>query len=254
MIDPLKKPLYGNCVIVSPDNQILCRTNQKKIDWYIERNLADYVEGTEIPTIRLRFEPSGRKRANHPYTSAKKENICVCCGSNQNLTRHHVVPYSFRKFFPLEIKDHAVHDVLLLCINCHEKYESIATDFKKKLSNDYNIPLSGKGCSIIESAYSVAAAGHALINFRDKIPKDRQKILEDRLRVFFKKDEITEEDCRFASEVKPIVKNKDFVPFGKYIIEQFPDIMEFIVMWRTHFVENMKPQHLPDFWSVDNEL
>jgi hypothetical protein len=133
MTQHLKKPLYGNCLIIAPDGQPLCRTNQKKLDWYLERNLADKVEGTDCPTIKLKFEPSGRKGACHPYLISKKHNRCVCCASEKKITRHHVVPYWFRKFFPTELKEHMLHDVLPLCVKCHQKYEDSALELKKEL-------------------------------------------------------------------------------------------------------------------------
>lgn len=255
MTQHLKKPLYGNCLILAPDDKPLCRTNQKKLNWYLNKNLAVVVEGMDCPTIRLKFEPSGRKGADHPYLIAKKENRCVCCASEDQITRHHVVPYGFRKFFPKELKEHMLHDVLPLCVECHEKYETIAFEFKKELAKLHDTSLLGKGCYTDKSLYSVRNAGNSLYYHFDKMPVARREFLLDKLRDYYNKEEISKDDMLNAAKINPEVQTEQYVPFGKFIVDQYvDDMLSFIVMWRQHFVDHMKPKYLPDFWSVNYQL
>jgi hypothetical protein len=240
-------------MIVAPDGQPLCRTNQKKLDWYLERGLATQVEGTSCPTIRLNFEPSGRKGADHPYHTAEKANRCVCCAGEDRITRHHVVPYGFRKFFPRELKEHTLHDVVPLCVICHEKYESSAFELKKELASRYNISLLGKGCHTDKSLYAIRGAGNALAYHHDKMPTARRETLLKKLRAFFNKEDITREDMLKAAKVDPMVQTDEYIPFGKYIIDQF-DLQEFVVMWRQHFLDHMQPQFMPEFWDVNHRI
>lgn len=39
----IKKPVYGNCSILSPDGLKLCNCDQQKIKWYLSKGLADLV-------------------------------------------------------------------------------------------------------------------------------------------------------------------------------------------------------------------
>jgi len=55
----LKKPIYENCQILAPDGEILCKCDRKKVEWYLDRDLADLVKEDPL-TARLKFEPSGR--------------------------------------------------------------------------------------------------------------------------------------------------------------------------------------------------
>jgi hypothetical protein len=47
------------------------------------------------------------------------------------------------------------------------------------------------------------------------------------------------------------VRSPDYVPFGKYVVDRLDDLAGFVLMWRTHFLEVMKPQFMPDYWKVD---
>lgn len=251
----LKEPLYGNCLILAPDGQPLCRTNRKKLDWYLERNLADWVADEKCPTIKLRFEPSGRKGAAHPYLTAEKQNRCVCCAGTKQITRHHVVPYGFRKFFPVELKEHMLHDVLPLCVACHERYEDSALELKRELAKRYNISLVGKGGDINKSLFAIRGAGNALYYHSEKMPPARREALTDKLRVYYNQDEITREDMLKATKLNPMAPTAEFIPFGKYVVEQYAnDMLGFMIMWRQHFVDHMKPQYLPEFWDVHHQL
>ncbi len=246
-------PLYGNCVITAPDGQALCRTSEEKIRWYLDRNLGEVV--SENPTtLRLFFEPKGRDGADHPYTTAEKHNICVVCGTDQDITRHHVVPRCFRKHFPMKRKEHAIHDVLILCINCHNEYENHAFEFKKKIAEDMNIPIGGCGYHVDKSYFSVRTAGHALLESGDKIPEPRKTELLNRLRDFFEKEDITVEDMKRASGLKSVIIDPSFKSFGQAVVERLENIDDFVQQWRRHFIEVMKPKHLPAFWSVDYKL
>ena len=73
-------------------------------------------------TVRLNFEPAGRSsgRAGGYYCNPKT-NICVVCGTDESSLRKYIVPHEYRKFFPDVMRDHQSHDVLLMCLGCHQK-------------------------------------------------------------------------------------------------------------------------------------
>jgi len=137
-----KGPVYENCTILAPDGQILCTVDRKKLNWYVRRGLADYVN-EEQTEIKLRFEPKGRfgivngqegigdepahvdstdtemQQREHFYTTFKL-NRCVVCGAEKNLARYNLVPSCYRAFLPA-VRQPGSHDVLLLCIPCHHR-------------------------------------------------------------------------------------------------------------------------------------
>jgi hypothetical protein len=239
-------PLYGNCVIEAPDGQPLCRTSQHRIEWYLTRNLGEIVCENPV-TLRLLFEPQGRDRARHPYTLAEKANVCVVCGSESEITRHHVVPRCFRKYFPLHLKNHAMYDVLILCVDCHNDYEFHAYKFKEIIAKEMGISLNEKP-EIDPLFCGVKTAAHALFTSFDKIPEPRKTFLLNKLRDFFGKQEITMEDIVIVNN--SVKTTKKVKTYGQMVVERLSDIREFILRWRRHFVETMKPRYLPAFWEI----
>lgn len=253
MTRPLKKPLYDNIIALAPDGAALCRCNQKKAEWYLQRDLAEIVSDDPI-TIRLKFEPKGRGHAGDEFYLSQKFNVCVVCGTTEDHTRHHVVPYCFRQHFPEKTKRHNSHDICLLCTTCHDEYEVFADKLKTQLSATYGVPFIGRGFVLDRNLYQVKRHGSALKKYIERIPKDRIKVLEETLRNFFKKDEITREDIERAARVRPFVKSKDYVKFGKCIVESVKDLEEFVIMWRKHFLSCMKPQYMPEYWSIERKV
>ena len=49
------------------------------------------------PTVKLRFEPSGRPGKDREYYLAEKENKCVVCGKEDGYIRKNVVPHEYRR-------------------------------------------------------------------------------------------------------------------------------------------------------------
>lgn len=43
----------------------------------------------------------------------------VVCGTSTGLLRHNIIPHLYRQLFPLRMKSHSSHDVVLLCAVCH---------------------------------------------------------------------------------------------------------------------------------------
>ena len=132
------------------------------------------------------------------YHKQKIENKCVCCGQSTNLTRHHVVPYMYRKNFHNKFKDHSHHDVLPVCYECHRKYELEADNYKLELAYQYGVPIN------IES-----------MSYKSKQELDNERILKARyiIQQFFDEDnhvnlpsEKLEELSKLAIQ-RPVVLN-----------------------------------------------
>jgi hypothetical protein len=244
----LKTPQYENCEILSPHGELMFRCCQKKARWYLDRNLGVKVKEEPL-TVQLTFTPKGRGHIDDPYFLQKMENRCVVCGSTDSLTRHHIVPYCYRRFFPDDMKNHRSYDVMSLCIPCHHAYENSATELKQKLAIQYSAPVSGTGHKYDRSLARAKGAARALLDHKDTMPAERQEELIIRLRDYLQA-EPTEVLLTELIDKDP----HDFcnyVHHGKIVIGAVQDINAFIQQWREHFVYQMKPQYLPSNWSVD---
>lgn len=245
------RKIYGNCRVLSPDGILMFLCEEKRINWYIERKLADKINDNPI-TIKFNFKPNGLGNNDKPYGLIEMSNKCVICGSEEFLTRHHVVPICYRRYFPLKYKSKNHHDVLAVCFDCHEKYEVKAFELKRRLAEEYNAPLDGildksmegKGAKII--GYS-----RLLLSDNSKfVPKNRLEEIRSVMFDHFGR-EYTEKDLIETSLLKTTMCKKTH---GEIVVSKLDSIQEFIEMWRTHFVESNDCKCLPDKWRVNNVI
>ncbi|KAG0747487.1 hypothetical protein G6F16_008570 [Rhizopus arrhizus] len=248
------------------------RCNEKKVQWYLQRKLATTLE-SEPNAIRLNFEAKGDGHKPGDYMIEERTNVCVSCGKMDHLTLHHVVPDMYRQWMPLVIKSKSSRDLLLLCKQCHTDYEVHATTLKKQFAKRFDIPLEGKGWVDLPEHRKARKAASALLKASDKIPKDRQLVLEMVIKNFWKENYENEtvdwqtvlKEC---SEIKDHFKGPDFIEHGNSAIQQltqnhivdengldfWPDLERFIKEWRQHFLDHMKPKYLSKLWSVEGEI
>ena len=92
-------------------------------------------------TVQLNFEPSGRPGAEDSYYLNFKNNICVVCGSDHSYMRKNIVPHDYRRYFPLVMKDHHSHDIVLMCPDCHCLSNYHDDRLRKELATNYDAPL-----------------------------------------------------------------------------------------------------------------
>lgn len=246
-ISPIQKEVYQNYLFLHPDGTEMFRCSFQLASWYLKKNLAVQVSED---TYQLLFEPKGKGRGkDNPFYLEKLKNICVVCGSEDHLSRHHIVPYCYRRYFPLELKNKDNYDVLMVCIDCHEKYELSGWELKKQLEVKYDASVNGVGLQKpLKELINISSAAYALMNYGAKIPEPRKselnKIVEDYLG-----RELAPEDL--AGLQKLARTNSDqFISHGQLVVEQLDNITEFEELWRQHFVDVMKPKFLPEHWRV----
>lgn len=108
---------------------------------YIRRDLAKLVEENP-PAIILLFEPKGRPEdEDNDFYIQSKKNICVGCGEGNHYLRYRIIPSCYRMHFPEHLKSHRSHDIVLLCVDCHEIAHSAAEKYKRKIAAEFGIPL-----------------------------------------------------------------------------------------------------------------
>ena len=239
----------------------MCYCARRKVDWYLSRNLANIV--SENPTVfQLKFQPKGKGYSLYPELITKRFNICVVCGDTDplNLTKHHCVPSRYRKLFPHQYKARASHDIVPLCPDCHEKYErSVATrEIEKSICEEIGVETISPEDEEYNRKFRTIALAKNIIKYGESIPTKRLSELEQKIKSVFNIPNITK------SELKKLIKETKLEP-GLYRLSQKSNwdkavknhlkthdaIDIFIKRWRQHFVDTMKPQFLPDFWSVD---
>jgi len=241
------RKIYGNYKVFSPEGHLMFRCDQKKANWYLSRDLADLMETF---TIQLKFEPKGLGNHNKVYGLTEMDNKCVVCGSNEFLTRHHVVPICYRRFFPINIKSHNFHDVLSLCAGCHEKYEKYAYNNRLKIADEYDVPINGELFNN-KDFLKVRRLSSCLVDGAyPNIPKWRIKEIKTEVKGYFGWKRITKRRIQDIIDIKVKVYNRTH---GEVVISKLVDINTFIKDWRRNFIQNMDCKYLPKNWSVENE-
>ncbi|XP_020234215.1 protein RRP6-like 3 isoform X2 [Cajanus cajan] len=208
-----KSPVYHNCRIYANDGRLLCYCDQRKLEWYLSRDLAKLVD-EEPPAIMLLFEPKGRPEdeGNDFYIQSKK-NICVGCGEGNHYLRYRIIPSCYRIHFPEHLKSHRSHDIVLLCVDCHEVAHAAAEKYKRKIAVEFGIPLylrrvvhPGQGADeqIEERGVSplqLRTAAMALLRHGPRMPVNRREELTEIVRRYYGGRDISDEDLERALQV-----------------------------------------------------
>lgn len=248
----LKNKPYGNCKVQSLQGKHIFNCDEKKCKWYLDRNLADVVQKEPL-VIRFNFITNGDGHINDKFYLQERDNKCVCCGSFEGLNKHHIVPRTYRKHFPDNVKNHSAYDVLPLCHKCHEAYETHANMFKRELIKEFGITEE----NAVITDYDILAmnkAAMALLNCEDDMSTERFHELMDIMKEFYDRDEITRDDLIMVAEREYVTPNPDYKPASLRIVEKLGSIEEFVIRWRKHFIAHTNPQYMPDYWYVDRPL
>lgn len=244
------KQMYGNWSVLHPTGVLIFRCGHQRADWYLKRNLAVKLDDS---TIQLTFEPKGFGHAGtsaEEYYLTTKKNQCVVCGSSDDLTKHHVVPHAFRKFFPIELRSRSSHDVLLVCIKHHDEYEAHASKLKDELFSSLG---GNEACGISAEERDLLKTLRligALQREDSKIPQERVNSIRRQLDDIFGRPCDLEADAqRSLNRLNEIRAGRTDTRYQKVI--STVEIDNFVKLWRDHFVSTMNPKFLPAGWSVD---
>uniref|UniRef100_A0A6V7LYJ6 Exonuclease 3'-5' domain-containing protein 2 n=1 Tax=Bracon brevicornis TaxID=1563983 RepID=A0A6V7LYJ6_9HYME len=266
-----KEPLYDNCYLQAPDGETLCTCDRKKAEWYVKKGLGLIVIAEPL-TVRLNFEPSGRAHGQvGQYYTQVKVNQCVVCGSRDKFIKKNVVPKEYRKYFPLVMKAHQSHDVLLLCPTCHEISNKHDLDFRRHLASIYDAPLS-QSLPLTRSDHNhqkrkFLSAVNAL-KANPALPLQRKKELEARVLEYsstiqqnsnYDENENIDNDTPLkstgptplSSPLQARVKSHG-LKVVEYFINSEGGLVALETMWREHFLASMRPKYLPKLWSVSH--
>lgn len=259
-----------NWKVFHPNGKHMFTTSKRKADWYLRKADAIIIGVNEI---QLTKTPKGEGFAdNEIFGLLPRINQCVVCASIDQLQRHHVVPYHYRKFMPIDYKSRNHHDVVLICRKHHEEYEMIAKDYKTCIARKYNVGTieelnNAYITTVVERLrrkFKISKLLSTIIDGFNDIPITKIDYIGNELTTMLKFNVLDKGfdeldmirrkiDKSIAKEKRDVLRIDDFY-HGKAVIKQFvthADFEIFIKGWRTHFVESMNPQYMPEGWSID---
>jgi len=226
---------YENMKRLSIDGEFDCYTNIKRMNWFLDRNLAVVIDDD---TYQLTFITKGNGNADRSdFYKEPLENICVECGTYDDLTKHHVVPSQYRKLLPIEYKSRSSFDIVIMCDTCHNKYELEADKLTKHLI------VKNKIVDRSATGGKVKRFRSVLRNHSDKLPEHRMTQITN-----FLIDELND-------SIENIMSDKydslTFPTTAELIMEKVINYEDFIITWREHFLEHVDPQHISQVWIDD---
>jgi len=234
--------------MLAPDGELIGKIGYKRTQWYLRKNLAILI--SENPTIiQLKFEPKGRGSVGDLFYLSNRENKCVVCGceDKNNLTKHHIIPYCFRRCLPDFIKRHTSHDIIMLCEKCHNKYERFATQRKHELADQYKV--SRTVIRFVDKKL-LKAKKYATILLKNEV-FDISDNMYLYLMKFTNRNIISKKHLVKMSVTNPYKIRIYGISYAKEIVKKIEDLDVFIVDWRKHFINTMNPRFMPKFWDVN---
>ncbi|GAB4825189.1 Protein RRP6-like 3, variant 2 [Ancistrocladus abbreviatus] len=211
-----KAPVYHNCRIYASDGRLLCYCDRRKLEWYLHRKLAKLVEENP-PAIMLLFEPKGRPEdEDNDFYIQSKKNMCVGCGEKNHYLRYRIIPSCYRMHFPEHLKSHRSHDIVLLCVDCHEVAHAAAEKYKRQIAAEFGIPLfvrkvADPGQSQVKSEIpssvmldegvsplQLRTAAMALLRHGPRMPSKRRQELIEIVKLYYGGREVSQEDLERA--------------------------------------------------------
>ena len=172
------------------------------------------------------------------------------------------MPHEYRKYFPAVMKDHQSHDVLLLCVSCHQQSNHHDTQLRRRLADQCGAPVGSEADVKVRANLDMKrlrSAGRALQANRGKvpgIPERRREELLTVLREHYQTHTVDDQIIDMAADCPVNEENENYVPHSRAVVQHFLErggLLELEVMWRQHFLETMKPRHLPPLWSVHHQ-
>lgn len=205
--------------------------------------------------VKLKFEPKGGGSGGDKYSLGKKENKCVVTGDRniENLTKHHITPYCYRMFMPIEYKEANSHDVVPITSEKHYEYERKADELKVILAKKYNAPVHGK-ISVDHKLFYALKSAHALNKHSEHMPPESIERHKNVIRAYTCQKRVTKKiiedlanvDFKRASEIK----SHGEIVVEKVVLGGRKSVQEFVEMWREHFLEHAKPKYMPKHWDA----
>jgi hypothetical protein len=264
-----------NWKVYHPNGRHMFTCGEKKVNWYLDRNLAKIIGEFEI---QFTFDPSGYGfEDNELFGRSARETKCVVTGVKNDLQRHHIVPYCYRTYFPKEFKSKNHHDVVLIHYKSHADYEREASKFKDEIARlygvktikEYNMEYTTNLRNINTEYVMAFSTINSMLSAHGKL--SQEQIIE-KLEIISNAIDLPLNTLKTYNyiqlyKLKSIlhkIRNENTDRFkkehrikydhGYHVVNKLNSdekLEEFIKLWRTHFIDTMKPKHMPIGWSID---
>jgi hypothetical protein len=264
-----------NWKVYHPSGRHMFTCGEKKALWYLDRDLAEEIGNKKV---QLTFIPKGNGfEDNEVFGRSMRVVRCVVSGINENLQRHHIVPYCYRTYFPEAFKSKNHHDVVLMNYEIHSEYEQKANEYKDEIARIYNVKTIselnseytaklreiGKPNSIILNAIhslfkSYGRLTNELILEKLHYISDNTGISFDVLSTYsyvqFYKLYLLFKEAHMGDLHEFKETNRMLFDHGYHVslkLDSEEKINDFVKLWRNHFIETMQPKYMPTGWSID---
>lgn len=243
----MQKQIYHNYTVLSPDGIEMFRCDKKKFDWYLKKGLAVQVDND---VIRLLFQPKGLGWAGEQFYLQDRENKCCVCGTVEDLSKHHVIPYCYRRHMPVDIKESNYFDVLPVCLDCHAAYEKKAQSKRQEFAQRYDAPIEGVNNWLAQRPFKHA---RTLQLYGKSIPESRRQQMIKMIADDLGKTDLTNQDIEEYAKVNDNSEIPEFKSHGKIVVTKIESFQNFFEEWRSHFVSTMEPKYLPKNWEIERD-
>jgi len=264
-----------NWKVYHPDGRHMFTCGGNKAQWYLERDLATIMGEHEI---KFTFEPNGYGYDDdEDFGRAVREARCVVSGIEDNLQRHHIVPYCYRTHFPEMYKSKNHHDVVLINAKKHSEYEKEADKFKDEIARIYGIKTIGEYNSAYVKALREISKDNAMLMSKIAVLFKRygqvpREIILENFEYISKRIDI---DYEFLCNINYIQllklyqilkgenerkiysfksRHKKYYDHGWHLVLKLntdEKIFEFVKLWRNHFLDTAAPDFMPEGWSIN---
>lgn len=234
---------YDNIAILAMDGVLLGFCGKRKSNWYLKRGLAVEDRYGDCNAIKLQFEPQGRYGQVMAAVIGPRKNQCVVCGSEENLTRHHVVPYCFRRYMK-EWNHHNSFDVVILCEKHHQAYEKKANRMKDGLMRQSKIPNHMYMSAEESDVYKTYRKAVAVSKYMKHMPEETRIRLVIEVCTFFGYP-VDETTVNLVANLD-MERNKNHNAYQSIVDDLDGNVRDFIKMWASHFFKLMKPKFMPN--------
>lgn len=244
------KPVYNKYEFYSSDGIFIGYGNKLKVKFYSKHPECCNIDHIlKRITFNKPFDPSKIKSKIH----YDKENICVCCGDDYDLSSTRIIPQCYVRHFPPEINIGSENHIAV-CKYCLNKINHYLTEYKNKLYLKYNIDVRGltRLDELVTAYKNCLKYIESLKKSSDNIDKLERRIAKVLKPLYFDVDyhykiKISQEEIeKFVEDVE---KNNFIDPKKDYLTEElFSKIEDFGVFkdeWIKNFLEKLDVKYMP---------
>lgn len=235
------------------DGRFVARVKKKRVIWYLKRNLGVIVNDKpidgQLPVFQLTFR---LKRYEFPGEDAYVMKSCFVCNQSGNdgkhLFKHSIIPKCYRKYVSDELQRVLSHELIPLCGICKERVENANMIYRKHLEEVKYIKYN----PVTFQVKQVSRSASAILRQGDKLPTKRKNELLKIIGEYYQENDIENIDQKMIIKASKVWNNKTFGEILMIRLAETPqELYQFIIGWKEHFVDTLKPKNLKKGWMRD---